>query len=115
MVFGVLVHRILLKSPLADPHQGRGCGGLVLHLCLPEVRKGACGDTNGEGSQRAELHPRQLCYAGGRGTSHGAEVCHGLSPVPAGTGAQMLGYSSVTEDHIQLAAMGGGTFAHSGL
>jgi hypothetical protein len=89
----------------AGPGQGSGCGGLVLHLCLPEMREGKYGDDHGEGVERAELHPRQLCHARGCGTSHGAEVCHGLSLVPAGTGTETPEHSSVTANHVQLAAV----------
>ena len=48
--------------------------------------------------------PGGLCHAGGRGTAHGAEACHGPSPVPAGTGAETTGHSSVAADYVQLAA-----------
>ena len=45
----------------------------------------------------------------------GAEIYYGLSPGPAGTGIKTPGRSSVTADHVQLAAMVCGASAGPGL
>lgn len=54
----------------ANPGQGNGCGGLVLHLCLPEVSEGNYENFDSEGGQRTEPYPRQLCYSSDFETFH---------------------------------------------